>query len=141
MAELILPGDKVLPVAAALERVLAVTPPPTPKGRYALAKGADALAGPAKRFATEDLRLLTEYAARNPDGTAAVVAQGDGTVRATLDPARRAEFEAARADLYSEPVVLTGVRAITHAELGACPITGADERTLLGLFLEDQEPE
>ena len=38
-------------------------------------------------------------------------------------------------------VELTGCRMITHAELGDCPITAAHEATLLGVLIEDKEPD
>lgn len=142
MADITVKAGLLLELNKALADVLHLIPPATPKGRYALAKAGKAVAAQAATFAEQHQALLVKHA-KQEKGEPVMQATGDGKVAYDLGlgfnvptPAFLAEYK----DLCDEDIVLAGVRAITHAELGTCPITGAQEAVLLGVFLEDEEP-
>lgn len=141
MADLILTSKQLIllhPVLAAVEKL---SPPPTAKGRYALAKAA-AKAGPAfDLYADQERKLLLRCAVKNEDGSVKVKDLGNGQAHFDWLPELAEEATKEMAALQAEEVVLSGVRMVTHAELGACPITGEQERILMAVgLLDDIEP-
>lgn len=144
MPDLTIKAGKLEALANALMAVLPLTPPATPKGRYALARAHNAVAPCAALFADQKRHLLEKHAKRDEQGQPVIEDLGNGAYAYDLGlgigrttPAFDADFAA----LKDEDVTVSGVRAITHAELGACPITAAQESVLLGLFIVDEEPE
>lgn len=127
-------------IAEALEAALTLTPPPTPKGRYALAKAAQAIKPAVATLQAEQMRHINEHATKNEKGEPDIkpTPNGHGILFKLADaPA----YEKAIKDLFDEDIELAGIRQITHAELGDCPITAAQEAELLGVLIEDKEPE
>ncbi len=130
----------------ALGGIFPLSPPPTPKGRYALSRAAKVV-GPAHQLYQEQkLALLNEHAIK-VDGKPVTQTIQTATGQATQFDMGRGfgvvteAFTAALKELNDEDIPLTGCRMITHAELGACPITVAQETALLGILLIDAEPE
>lgn len=118
--------------------VLQLSPPPTPKGRYALSKVATPIVGHAEKYRENHTALLEKHARKDKDGKPVKDAIPGGF---KYDLTDQAAFNAEKKEMDEEPIVLSGVRQITHAELGVCPITGAHERVLIELgLLEDKEP-
>lgn len=119
--------------------ILNIEPPATPKGRYALAKAGEQVAGAAATYQKQALKLLNDHAKKDGAGKPQVTMTEAGVSARPEDPVA---LQKALDDIGEEDTTLTGVRAITHAELGACPITGWQERMLIAAgLLEDKEPE
>jgi hypothetical protein len=137
-----LKASQLVALDAALSGIFPLSPPPTPKGRYALSKAAKVI-GPAHvLYEEQKLALLTKHALKDADGKAVTNTVGNtvqfdmGRGFGITTPAFAAEF----AEMNDEAIELTGCRMITHAELGDCPITVQQETALLGVLLEDDEP-
>jgi hypothetical protein len=128
-------------LAPALAGILQLSPPPTAKGRYALAK-AGAKVDPAyKLFGEQDSALAARVAVKDKDGNPIIRDMGNGLAGFDVRPDAKEEYQAEMKALLEEEVVLSGVRQITHAELGACPITAQQEMVLIDCgLLEDKEP-
>jgi hypothetical protein len=141
MPELSLTTDQLIALAPVLAEIENLSPPPTAKGRYALAK-ASAKAGPAfKLYAEQEQKLVARVAVKDKDGNPVLKDLGNGQAHFEVLPEFKDEYAKEMADLKAEPVVLEGVRAVTHAELGVCPITVAQEKVLIASgLLEDKEP-
>lgn len=141
MPDITLTTDQLIELAPVLSEIEHLSPPPTAKGRYALAKAA-AKVGPAfKLYAEQEQKLVARVAVKDKDGNPALQDMGNGKAHFEIAPEFRDEYVKEMAELKSEPVVLEGVRAVTHAELGACPLTVAHERILIAAgLLEDQAP-
>lgn len=119
--------------------ILKLSPPPTVKGRYALAKAVLALEPHVKLLVQQTTELAKRHAVTDAAGVPVVKhEEGRSSYRLKDAAAYRNEYEA----MIEEEIELHGVRQITHAELGDCPITAEQESLLLlaGL-LEDKEPE
>lgn len=135
-------AHQLLSLDVALAGVLKLSPPPTPKGRYALAKAAKALGPAVQTYNEQKLALLQEHA-KQEDGKPVTRLDGQtitfdfGQGFGVVTP----EVTAALGELNDEDVSLPGVRMISHAELGECPITAEQEMVLLGVLLIDAEPE
>lgn len=132
-------------VAETLELIAALEPPATTKGRYALAKALDAALPARDRYRKEKFGLLTRHAKRDERGQPITQTVGGMTIQFDFGQGFNVvtpEVAEALAELNDEDVILPGVRMITHAELGACPITAGQERVLIRAgLLEDKEPE
>lgn len=132
----------LLSLDMALAGVLKLSPPATPKGRYALAKAAKALGPAVQTYNEQKLALLTEHAKRDDKGQP-ITQTVDQTVSFDFGlgfGAVTPDVTTALEELNDEDVSLPGVRMISHAELGECPITGEQEAVLLGVLLIDEEP-
>lgn len=145
MADLVIASAKIPELDRALAALFPLAPPPTPKGRYALSKVAGVV-GPAHATYRENYRaLLLAHAITDADGKPIARDLGDGRTQYDLGRGfgqTTPEFDAALAELNDEPITLPGCRMITHAELGACPITVQQEQALIAAgILEDKEPE
>lgn len=116
---------------ATLQGVEVLSPPPAPKGRYVLAKATDAVLSALKPYEKARLGLVEQHADKT-------VKSAPGTVQIKDVAAFNADLE----PMLDEPLTLAGVRQITRAELGPCPITTFQERVLVKCgLLEDKEPE
>lgn len=128
---------EVHPVLAAVEQL---TPPMTAKGRYALAK-ATAKTGPAYELYSKQAIDLMKKVATRDEKDMPILKQTDAGITFNVRPECQEEYAKESAALLEEEVVLSGCRAITHAELGNCPITGQQERVLIAAgLLVDEEP-
>ena len=132
------PAGQLAQLFATLSEIAPLTPPPAPKGRYVLAKASKAVAAAHTAHADALKAFLdgavTQDAEGKPIYTESAVA---GQVSFTLQP----EHQQAYVDIQTEPVVLDGVRMLTHAELGDCPISIQQELLLVAVgLLEDVEP-
>lgn len=141
MPELTLTTDQLTQLAPVLAAIENLSPPPTAKGRYALAK-ASAKVGPAfKLYVEQEGKLVARVAVKDEKGNPILKDLGNGQAHFEVAPEFKDEYAKETADLKSEPVILDGVRAVTHDELGACPITVAQERVLIACgLLEDKDP-
>lgn len=141
MADITITTEQLADLAPVLTEVLDLTPPPTAKGRYALAKVGAKVDPAFKVFAEQDAALAKRVATTDEKGAPVMTALPGGQVHFNVRPEMQDEYTAERKAILAEPVVLTGVRQITHAELGACPITARHEMILIECgLLEDKEP-
>ena len=141
MPDMTMSTDQLIALAPVLAEIETLTPPPTAKGRYALAK-ASAKVGPAfKLYAEQEQKLVARVAVKDDKGNPKMRDLGNGRAQFDVAPEFKDEYAQEMAELKSEPVVLEGVRAVTHAELGVCPLTVAQEKVLIASgLLEDKEP-
>lgn len=119
--------------------ILHLSPPPSLKARYVLAKASKVIAAEMALFQEKNLELITRHAKKNADGESIKQELENGNaIYQMVDPKQyKKEYE----EMFSEPVELIGIRQLTHAELGDCPLTAFHESILLGNILEDKEPE
>lgn len=142
-----IPASQLPAVDLALGGLFPLQPPPTPKGRYALAKVANVVGPAHQTYQEQKNALLLKHAVRDAEDkpiTRETTLNGQpatqydlGAGFGNVTPAYLADLK----DLNEEPITLTGCRRITHAELGACPITVQMETALIAAgLLEDSEP-
>lgn len=137
MADFTFATRRLVALVPALQQIATLSPPPSAKGRYALAKIL-AKAEPAYAVYQKEALALVERLA--PKGGVRPGKLPD-TIEFDLVPDQQPTFRAESEALLDEEVVLEGIRAITHAELGSCPITIAQERVLIECgLLDDVEP-
>ena len=149
MADLVVKAGRLLAVQRTLAEVLGLTPPATPKGRYALSRQASAVEREVEKYTEQHAALLKKHAATNEAGQPLTqpitLPNGQSGVQYDLGAGfgqTTPAFEAELKELNDEDITLPGVRMITHAELGGCPITGTHELILLAAgLLEDKEPD
>ena len=142
MAELTIIAKQLEALSTTLSELESLTPPPAPKGRYVLAKIGTKVTAEYEIFKTSFKKFLDEMVTTDEDGKPKY---DDGptpaSVTFTIKPDKIAEYTEGLAAMLNESVVLTGTRAVTHAELGACPITIGQEKILIACgILIDEEP-
>lgn len=127
------------PVLVALDTL---TPPPTAKGRYVLSKAAAKVATEHTLYEKALMDFLKTVVTTDDKGEPLFTPAAEGRgVTFSIAVEKVEEYRVGMEGLANEPVVLAGVRQITHAELGACPITVEQERVLIAAgLLEDAEP-
>lgn len=132
--------EKLLVLQPVLASVGDLTPPPANKGRYVLGKALDKATEEKGRYEAAYLKYAEEIVTQNADGKPIFNQQG-GQIGFTVRPEKHEEHAQWVKDTQSEMVTLAGVRQITNAELGACPITAAQCGVLVACgLLEDVEP-
>ncbi len=139
-----LTASQLLPVDAALAGLFPLSPPPTPKGRYALSRAAKVIGPAVQTYRENHQALLVKHAVKDADGKPVTQDLGKGLIQYDLGAGFGRTTPAFDADLKAlgeEVIDLTGCRMISHAELGDCPITVQQETALLGVLLIDAEPE
>lgn len=109
---------------------------PTATGRYVVIRHQEKVEGALKPFVAAETELTTRCSVA---GTLKNI--GNGRASFTVKPELVDEYNAQRAALLAEPVVLTGVRALTRAELGETPITVEADRVLVECGLLEKMPE
>ncbi len=110
----------------------------TPKGRYALARWGIACDAPSAAYGKKMGALIESVAL--PESIKALPT--GGLTFDFKDAECRALYAVESEKINSETVTVSGVRPITHAELGNCPLTGAQEKLLMVAgVLEMVEPE
>lgn len=138
MSDLHLVTGQLADAAACLQQIEPLTPPPTPKGRYVLAKASEKIAAEAASFGKRFKAFLDGAVTKDDEGKP-IYATGAAPGQMTFTVL--AEHTDAYTEINAEPVVISGLRQITRAELGACPITIQQERVLVAIgLLEDAEP-
>lgn len=126
------------PVLTALD---GLTPPPTPKGRYVLSKAAGKVAAEIEVYQKALSAFLKTVVTQDDKGEPIFTPVESGGVSFQIAADKIEEYRTGMTGLAEEQVTLAGVRQITHAELGACPITVEQERVLIAAgLLEDAEP-
>lgn len=111
-----------------------LSPPPSPKGRYVLAKATEAVLSALKPYEKARKGLLDEHAEKDAAGKKV---GKPGTVQIKDVEAFNKDLE----PMLDEDVTLAGLRQITRDELGPCPITAFQERILIAVgLLPDTEP-
>src|SRR5689334_20112103 len=127
MADLTITTPHLLLLHPALVKILTLTPPPTPKGRYVLQKAAGHTEIAYAAYAKEDAEHVLLVAVKGEDGNP-ILTPIDGGMHYNVIPDLKEEHEAHAKERDARMVTLPGCRMITHAELGDCPITGAQEK-------------
>lgn len=129
-------------LAPVLAGIATLTPPPNPKGRYVLMKALDHSQPAYQEFAKREQALVARVAVRDEKDQPVLKPLGDGRSTFEIQPELREEYAAEMKELLEGTVILRGARAVTRAELGACPITIAHERVLVSVgLLVDEAPE
>jgi hypothetical protein len=142
MAELTIIAGQLEALSTTLSELESLTPPPAPKGRYVLAKIGTRVTTEYEIFKTSFKKFLDEMVTTDEEGKPKYDAGlTPDLVTFTIKPDKIVEYTEGLAAMLSESVVLTGTRAVTHAELGACPITIGQEKVLIACgILIDEEP-
>ena len=136
MADLIVKASQLNVLATALAEMAPLTPPPTPKGRYVLAKAIPLATKAAEAHGVALKAFLDGAVTQDEDGKPIYKVNGN---QMTFDV--KAEHQAAYVEIQNEDVTLAGVRQLTRAELGDCPITVQQEMVLIACgLLQDEEP-
>lgn len=137
MADLMIAKKHLNALATALNAMGSLTPPPSAKGRWVIVKAIPKVTAKAQEYAA-DLKKWLDSVVTQDDSGAPLYAMHAETMRFEFkDQADAAHF----AEIQDETVTLDGVRQLTRAELGDCPITVAQEYMLVESgFLEDSEP-
>jgi hypothetical protein len=138
ITDLTLTTKRVLELEIALIEIEGAPIPPTPKGRYALAKASDKVVAVAERFRKEQKKLLEEHARKDEKGKPIKTKLGNERVK--YDLVDEDAYTEAESTLFDEEVKLTGIRPVTHEELGSCPLSVRAMRLLLGVLIVDEEP-
>ena len=142
MAELAIIAGQLEALSTTLSELESLTPPPAPKGRYVLAKIGTKVTAEYEIFKTSFKKFLDEMVTTDEEGKPKYDAgPTSASVTFAIKPDKIVEYTEGLDAMLSEPVVLTGTRAVTHAELGACPITIGQEKVLIACgILIDEEP-
>ncbi len=123
---------RLAPVAAAVQPMAF----PTATARYVVIRFSEKIEAAIKPFAEAESGMMTKYAV---PGSIKQTAAGRVTYEIATE--RQADYNAERATLMAEPITLTGVRALTRAELGECPITVQQDRVLVECGLLEAIPD
>jgi|ERR1035437_1666699 hypothetical protein len=136
MPELTITTEQLSRLTPALAAMAPLTPPPSAVGRYAIIKATIKAEGAFQAFVKAEAELTTRCAV--PGSLKDV---GNGRATFSVKPELTEEYATQRAALLAEPITLTGVRAITRAELGDCPITIQQDRVLVECGLLEAIPD
>lgn len=136
MPDQILTTEQLARLAPVLAALGPLTPPPSAVGRYAIIKATTKAEVAFAAFAKAESELTNRCAV---PGSLKDVGNGQATF--TVKPELTEEYATQRTALLAEPVTLTGVRAITRAELGECPITINQDRVLVECGLLEAIPD
>ena len=142
MTDLTITTAQLTALQPVLAQIEGLSPPPSPKGRYVLAKAAQKATAEHDTYQKAFKAFLDAMVVCDDEGKP-IYGEGAtaGTVSFTIQKDKVDEFNAGATAMGEEKVTLAGVRQITHAELGDCPITVAMEKVLVECgVLEDAEP-
>lgn len=143
MPDITFPARRLRDLSMAVGSVFTLQPPPTPKGRYYFAKVAEAIAREVPLYEKSLIETMRDHAEKDASGEPKLTQEQTPT--GVLVKAEKivdlAAYQKAVADLESATVTLAGLRPITHAELGSCPIPVGAYGAMLGTIIEDKEPE
>lgn len=135
MADLTVSTDRLIRIWKGCLGVDELSPPMAVKARYVIAKAMGHMEDLVKKHDKAHDALARSCAKRDDKGK--LIRQGGGFA---IDPDAVDTYTEELQKLLDVEVVLPGVRLITRAEIGACPITQMTERHLLGFLIEDVEP-
>ncbi len=121
-------------VYPALLSVGPLEPPMNPQGRYIVRKAKEHTEKDYSAFQKDEQDLIEKHGKRDAEGKllAPTVNSRGGLSYQLADPVA---FTEARNALLDVQVTITGLRAITREELGACPITANAEAALIAAGL------
>ncbi len=136
MPDLTLTTEQITRLSPVLSALAPLSPPPSANGRYAFIRATEKAESAIKPFATAEAEMMNRYAV---PGTIKQAVPGRVTFDITAE--KQVEYAAQRAAMLAEPITLTGVRAITRAELGECPITIQQDRVLVECGLLEAIPD
>ena len=137
MADLTITAAQLTPLATVLSAMTGLTPPPNPKGRYVLGKLTPLVIGEQQKHELAIAPMLDDFATVDEDGVPIFHLNPNGSKSFTVRPEKMEEW----LEIQATIVTLPGIRQITRAELGACPITIDQEMVLVSCgVLEDAEP-
>ncbi|MEX2155130.1 MAG: hypothetical protein WD825_17425 [Gemmatimonadaceae bacterium] len=138
MPDVTVTTKRAIELKAGFDLIEALTPPPAPRGRYALAKWSEKVNAAVELYQKQLKQQLEDHSHKDERGKAIRKDIGGGRVKYALID--EDAFTAASDALQEEEVTLTGVRPVTQAELGDCPVPVLALRLLLGTVIEDKEP-
>ncbi len=137
--------SQLVPLNAVLGGLFQLQPAPNAKGRYILARAVPTVGPALKIYTDQKLALLQLMAIKDVEGEPVSRDTGGGNIQFDLGNGfgnSTPEFDAALKAIDEEVITLTDCRTITHAELGACPITVQMEAVLIDCgLLENKEPD
>lgn len=137
MSDLTITVAQLQPLATVLSAIATLSPPPKPKGRYVLTKALPTVVAAYQRHETSLAPMLDDFATQDAEGKPIFHAKPDGSRTFAIRPEKVEEWTA----IQAETVTLEGVRMITRAEFGDCPVTVDQEMVLVSCgLLEDAEP-
>lgn len=112
----------------------------TPKGAYALRRARAAIAAEMKLYHEQRLELARQHAKKDAQGQPRTkIVEEKGKPVEVYDMEDQAAFDAALAEIQTEPVTLAGVRPVTLSEFGDANVSEL-AMTLLGPLVVDEEP-
>ncbi len=136
-------------IHADLLQIFPLQPPPTVRGKYILAKYAQAVANELPTFQQQKMDLLKKHAEKDEKGDPILlqVPGANGQVAVSIpsdwlakNPDVQMAFNKDDAELFNTPIKLN-LPMLTHAELGECPIPQGVYTRLLGVLIRDEMPE
>ena len=131
-------NNALAPVLKAMESMI---PWGSPKGRYVASKASDHSIPPFEAHAKQERTLIERVSIKDEKGNTLFTPLGNNQFKYEVQPELKEEYDAELKEMSAGEVVLRGARAITRAELGALPITVAQERILVSVgLLVDEEP-
>lgn len=138
MSDVTISTDVLLRIEGALLAIESLTPTPPSKTGYALAKWATKVEE-ASLVYRKRLKKLYEAAADKDDkGRAKYEDLGHNRVKYAIGDVHAVALE--EEQMLTEEVTLAGLRPITLAELGTCPVGHGVIKVLLGTVIIDAEP-
>lgn len=142
MSDITFPASRLVDLSVAVAALFPLQPPPTPKGRYRLAKIAQAISNEIPEFQRARLEVMKKHAPKGESGEPILIhTQTPQGTAVNCDPVDAAAFRADDADLGSTVITLAGLAPLTHAELGDCPVPQGAFTAMLGVLILDEEPE
>jgi hypothetical protein len=136
MPDLSLTTEQLTRLAPVLAALAPLSPPPSANGRYAIIRATEKAESAIKPFATAEAEMMNRYAVPG-----SIKQVGSGRVTFDIAADKQVEYVTERTAMLAEPITLTGVRAITRAELGECPITIQQDRVLVECGLLEAIPD
>jgi hypothetical protein len=138
-----IPAGMLPDLNAGLALIFPLQPPPPARGKYWIAKIAQAVATELPLYRQEKYELLRKHAPKDDKNEPMLrsTVLPNGQTRIDIDPVDRAAFTAEDASLGATPIVVPGVPQLTHADLGDCPIPQGVYTMMLGIIIKDEPPE
>lgn len=131
---------KLIHIEPSLAAIAPLSPPPELKGRYIFSKAVDAVGEALRKYTELDTEILVRFADKDEKQRPIIKTTADGLEYQMSDKIKE-ECRKERKALLDMEIELIGLRAVTHAELGKCPITIEMMAPLIGNLIVDIEPE
>lgn len=137
MSDLTVAKKHLNALATTLSQMAPLTPPPSAKGRWVIVKAIPKVTEKATEYSKTLKEWLDGAVTKDEEGKPIYNTNGPQMAFEFPDESGRAQFN----EIQDEQVTLEGVRQITRAELGDCPITVEQELVLVTSgFLDGSEP-